>query len=276
MSVINLNGKIYQSDEPVLLASNRSFRYGDGLFETMKVVKGFIPLSDYHFERLFSSFSLLQFEVPKLLTADKLQSEIINLCKKNDCLNSARVRLSFFRGNGGLYDGDKSTQYVIEAWPLSVSLCEWNANGLVTDIYMDAKKMCDAFSHLKSSSCLPYNLAAQYAKANQLNDCFLLNSNGNIADTTIANVFMIKEDEIITPPLTEGCVAGVMRRHVVHTLLQQGYKVIEKPITIEALTAANEIFLTNAVRGLQWVGQFRHCRYDHQKTIEIYNQSFKQ
>lgn len=275
MNFVNLNGKLFKANEPIFLASNRSYRYGDGLFETLKVVDGVIPFSVYHFERLLNSCLLLQFNLPTLLTVEVLQQQILDLCKKNNCIHLGRVRLSLFRGNGGLYDGDKTTQYVLEAWPLSKSLCQWNVNGLVTDIYMDARKACDTFSHLKSSSCIAYNVAAQYAKAHQLNDCFVLNSKGNIADSTIANVFILKADEVITPPLSEGCVDGVMRRHVIHTLLQNGYQVKQKPITIDFLKSADEVFVTNAIKGLQWVGQCGDVRYPYHEIEKIYHQFFK-
>jgi branched-chain amino acid aminotransferase len=107
MKSICVNGKIMAADEPALMASNRGYRYGDGLFETMKVVNGAILLLPLHFERFFNGLSLLKFEIPPLFTAEKLQQQILQLCKKNDCEKLGRVRLSVFRGNGGLYDEDK-------------------------------------------------------------------------------------------------------------------------------------------------------------------------
>ncbi|MFM2339057.1 MAG: hypothetical protein RL115_2250, partial [Bacteroidota bacterium] len=87
MNFVNLNGKLFKANEPILLASNRSYRYGDGLFETLKVVDGVIPFSAYHFERLFNSCLLLQFNPPPLLTVEVLQQQILDLCKKNDCIH---------------------------------------------------------------------------------------------------------------------------------------------------------------------------------------------
>src|ERR1700741_5220476 len=118
MNYINLNGKIQAGDKAALLVSNRGYRYGDGLFETIKVINEKILLEEYHFERLFSGLLLLKFEIPKLFTPAKLTKEIPGLCKKNECEQGARVRLSVFRGNGGLYDDDRGMQYVIECWSL--------------------------------------------------------------------------------------------------------------------------------------------------------------
>ncbi len=143
MNYISLNGKLSPGSEPVLLAANRSYRYGDGLFETMKMIDGKIQLAAYHFERLFSGLLLLKFEIPKLFTAERLQEEILSLCKKNECEQLARTRLSVFRGNGGLYDEEKGLEYLIECWPLHSSVNKLNENGLVTGVYTDARKNCD-------------------------------------------------------------------------------------------------------------------------------------
>ncbi len=275
MNHICFNGKIVSEAEPVLRASNRGYRYGDGLFETMKVVNGKILLGDYHFERLFSGLSLLKFEIPSLFTPEKLQQEILTLCRKNECERLARIRLSVFRGNGGLYDADKTLQYLIECWPLNETINNLNENGLVIDIYPDAEKGCDKFSNLKSANFLPYSMAALFAKENKLNDCLLLNINGSIADSTIANVFIIKNGVVITPGLEDGCVNGVMRKHLIEKLQTMGYKLRIEAITVSTLKAADEVFLTNAINGIRWVKQFRDKMYTNIKTVEICNRFVK-
>jgi branched-chain amino acid aminotransferase len=275
MNVINLNGKIMPADEPALLASNRGYRYGDGLFETMKVINEKIILASSHFERLFAGLSLLKFEISELFTAQKLQNEILSLCKRNKCELLARVRLSVFRGNGGLYDEDNPDsyrdQYIIECWPLNESVNKLNENGLVIDIYPEAKKNCDMFSNLKSANFLPYIMAALYAKENKLNDCLVLNIAGHIADATIANIFIIKDEIIMTPALSEGCVNGVMRRYLLEKLQNTGYKIQESGISVSDIEIADEIFLTNVINGIRWVGKFRNNTYTNLQTTEIYN-----
>ncbi len=275
MEYININGKIVPANEPVLLASNRGYRYGDGLFETLKVVKEQISLAPFHFERLFSGLSVLQFDVPKLFTAEKLLQEIVQLCQRNNCAALARVRLSVFRGNGGLYDADKTLQYLIECWPLPALVNGLNENGLVIDIFPDARKSCDKFSSLKSANFLPYSLAALYAKANKCNDCLVLNTQGTIADSTMANVFIIKADVITTPSLTEGCVSGVMRRHLIAGLKEGGYSIRESVVSIDDLLSADEVFLSNAIQGIRWVRQCRDSTYSNNKTMEIFTRFVK-
>lgn len=275
MNSICFNGKIIPADEPVLLASNRGYRYGDGLFETMKVAEGKILLSDHHFERLFAGLALLQFEIPRLFLRQKTEDEILSLCKKNNCEGLARVRLSVFRGNGGLYDEDKGLQYLIECWPLTESVSKLNENGLVIDVFPGAEKSCDKFSNLKSANFLPYSMAALYAKEKKLNDCLVLNTTGGIADSTIANLFIIKNAIVITPGLEEGCVNGVMRQYLLQKMQAADCAVQEATLSVNDILVADEVFLTNAIHGIRWVRQFRDMSYSNVKTVEIYNRFIK-
>lgn len=275
MNYICVNGKLFPADQPVLMADNRGYRYGDGLFETMKFAQGITQLPGFHFERLFESMQLLKFDIPKLMTAEKLDQEILQLCQKNKCEKLGRVRLSVFRGNGGLNDGDKTPAYIIECWPLHESYNQLNENGLVIGIYPEAKKSCDIFSNLKSANYLPYTMAAQFAKENKWDDAFILNQHERVADASIANIFIIKEGMIATPSLSEGCVKGVMRRYLIEQSGVIGYELRERPITVEDVVHADEIFLTNALYGIRWVKQFRNKIYTSVKTVKIFDQLFK-
>ena len=275
MKHICFNGKIIGEDDPVFTGSNRSYRYGDGLFETIRANIGKPVQSDFHFERLFSSLQLLKFTIPAFFSQESIENEIAGLCKKNNCLDSSRIRLSISRGNGGLYDCDNKFQYLIECWPLENSFSSINENGLILDIYPDARKSADKFSNLKSANFLPYVMASLWAKDNILNEALLLNTNERICDATTANLFLIKDGKIYTPPLSEGCVAGVMRRFLIENLQRAGYSVKEIELGIENLELADEVFLTNAVHGLKWVKQFREKKYRLNIAVEIYNKLIK-
>ena len=263
------NDKIYKEGTSVITPDNRSLRYGDGLFETLKIYKGIIQLRDYHFERLFFGIDTLQFEIQKYFTADYLENKIAELCKKNQHDLFTRVRLMIFRGNGGLYDPENNfPNYIIQTWSID-GFSGLNSNGLIIDVYPDAKKSCDKFSHLKSNNFLPYIMAALHAKTIKANDCILLNNYDRVCDTTIANIFIIKDEVIYTPALSEGCVAGVMRRFVIEKLTSD-FKIIEKPLSIEELQNANEVFLTNSIQGIRWVKQFRDSQYNNITVKKIH------
>lgn len=268
---ISFNGKILPADEPVLLADNRGYRYGDGLFETLRLINGKIRLQELHFERLLKGIAALKMEAPGLFTPAKLVSEILQLAEKNHAARSGRVRLSVFRGNGGLYDADRSLQYLIECWPLPDSFNQLNQNGLEIGICPDVRKSIDAYAGLKSANFLPYTVAAVYAKEQKLNDCLVLNSEEHIADSTIANLFIYTGDTFITPGPAQGAVDGVMRKYLVRSLRTAGYKVEEGPVNIAVLEAATAVFLTNAIQGIKWVKRFGDHYYDNRLADEIYS-----
>jgi branched-chain amino acid aminotransferase len=170
-----------------------------------------------------------------------------------------------------LYGEAPKSGYVIECWSLDDSVNQLNENGLAIDIFPDARKSCDKFSNLKSASFQPYVLAALYAKENKLNDCLVLNTSGYIADSTIANIFLVKDNAILTPALSEGCIDGVMRKFLLGKLTEAGYPVIETSVSPDDLNNADEIFLTNAIKGIRWVRQFRKREYANSTAEKIYN-----
>ena len=268
---INYNGKIINSEEPVITANCRGFRYGDGLFETMRLDEGEVSLHKYHFERLFNGLSVLKFQLPSSFTPQFLYESIQHLCMKNKHAN-ARIRLMVFRGDGGVFDPvNHHPNYILQTWELPAGKLSLNENGLDIGIYKDAVKSIDILSNLKNNNYLPYIMAALHAKENKWNDSVLLNTEGRICDASIANVFMLKNDEVYTPSLSEGCVAGVMRRFLLEKLPAIGYKVHETKIEINDLLKADEIWLTNAVHKLKWVKSFNEKKFGNKVALNIFS-----
>jgi branched-chain amino acid aminotransferase len=262
MEWFNFNGKLFKEDEPIIGSANRGLRYGDGIFETMKMIDGNIIFANEHFARLWKGMMTLQFDIPKHFTPEKLTAEITALATKNKHDKAARLRLTVIRGNGGLYDAvNHKPNYIIETWPLPQSSNTLNTNGLVLGLYSDAKKSCDVLSNIKHNNYLLYAMAALYAKKQQWNDAVVLNSNGNICETTIANIFMVKDDVVITPALTEGCVAGIMREQVIACLKTNNYTIKQTAVTYDMLLQADEVFITNAIYNLRWVQRIDDREY---------------
>ena len=269
--LINYNGALLPASQPLLTADNRGFRYGDGLFETMLVQKDRIRLRNYHFQRLFSGMRLLRFELPPFFTPETLEQQILELSTANGHTGLSRARLVVFRGDGGLFDpADPEPRYIIQATPLATGSHGWNEEGLVIDIFPDGRKSRDPFSCLKSNNYLLYSQAAFYARDRQLNDCLVLNDQGRLADSTIANLFYIKDNKFYTPPLSEGGVAGTMRRYLLEHLPLAGFTISEQQANPEDLENADEVFLTNALKGINWVRSFRHHTYTNQLSSAIY------
>jgi branched-chain amino acid aminotransferase len=272
--LLNFNGAILRSDAAILTADNRSFRYGDGLFETIRVKNGQICLESYHFDRLMAGIRLIQLTTPPFFTPAYLTKQILSLCEKNGHSQLARIRLVVFRSAGGfgvkVATEEPDAHFVIQSWPLASGINAFDTNGLVIDLFPSGRKACDPFANLKSNNYLLYVMAALYARDHHLDDCLVLNSHGRIADSSIANLFYCSKDgEIFTPPLSEGCVGGVMRRFLLDFLPKAGFTVREKETTVEDLEDAEAVFLSNALRGIQWVRSFRRAVYDAQVPIAI-------
>ena len=271
MNFINFNGKVVVENEPIITAQNRGLRYGDGIFETIKIKNGKLILVDEHLERLWKGMLALKFSIGKFFTKEKLVEEIIALAKKNK-LQDARVRLTIIRGEGGIYDAkNHSPNYIIEAINLPEGNGELNSNGLQLCFFEDAKKAIDNFSNLKSNNYLPYFMGALFAKENQCNDAIILNSQGNICDTTIANIFYIKNEIVYTPSLTQGCVAGVMRHWLIAKIQTLGFTVNETIVTKKDLLAADEVFLSNSIYNIRWVKNIEETFFTNDLVFQIVN-----
>jgi branched-chain amino acid aminotransferase len=262
MEFVCFNGNFLPANEPLFTAQNRSFCYGDGLFETMKVYQSGILLDQFHYDRLVLGLKMLQIE--SSLNVSELSQLTLELSKKNNCIGSARVRLAVYRNH------ENKAEFVIEAFPLSKEINQWNENGLTIDLYPHARKNADAFSNLKTANFLPYVLAGIFAKERGIDDALVLNAFNHIADSSKANVFLIKKKEVITPALHQGCVAGVMRRFLLDELKRNNYRIRQDEISEEDLLNADEVFLTNSIYDIRWVQKFREKTYSSEQTFAIY------
>ncbi|MEO6833102.1 MAG: aminotransferase class IV [Chitinophagaceae bacterium] len=268
-SFINIDGKLLPDTETAVLASNRGLRYGYGLFETMLVVKDAIRLEELHWTRLFSGMELLKIEHPKYFQKT-LQHEVLRTISKNKLTNLCSVRLQINAGTGGLFDESLfKANYIIECFPLEEGMLQLNEMGLTIGI-CDIVKHADKYANLKSCSALPYALAARAAKAFRWNDALLLNDEGFLVESSIANLFWVKNGIVYTPSLESGCVAGVMRQHLLEKLPSVGFECKTCLATPDILQEADEIFLTNAIRMVRWVASLSGKNYRNKVCTSIH------
>lgn len=268
MRFININGKITTIADAAMPPDNGSFRYGYGLFETMLLQDGAISLAHYHWERLFAGLAQLHLEPSKLMTAQWLENEVLRTAARNKLTNLCRVRLQLFAAGGGMY-GLESAQpgMLIECFVLEPDALVLNENGLATGIATGLAKSNDSLSNMKSANALIYAMAARQAKTNKWNDALLVNTAANIIESTIANIFWVKDGSIFTPPLADGCVAGVMRRHI----LDKVPDIVQKSLTAAGLQNADEVFLTNAIKKVRWISTAGNALYTCHTAREIHS-----
>lgn len=264
MQCVCYNGDFFEATEPLFTAQNRAFRYGDGLFETMKLYAGNILFSPYHFDRLFTGLQLLQIKPGPTFTVEKLTAHITALCQKNNCTALARVRLAVFRTDDG------SASFVIEAFALTSEKMQWQPEGWTLEIHPSVRKSCDAYANLKTANYLPYVLAGEYARENDVDECLVLNTFNNICDGSKTNIFLLAGGEVYTPALHQGVVNGVMRNQTMDILKSNGYTLHQTEVTEQQLLEADEVFVTNAIEGVRWVKSFRSKEYGHEEIKKIY------
>jgi len=262
-SFILYNGQYHYRDEFGLSFKNRSFCYGDALFETMHANGTEIQFFEDHMIRLKYGMKILKMEVPTILETEFIGKEIIKLLHKNKLYQGVRIRLSVFRNDGGKYTPtDNNISYLVETEYLENDHYELNYKGLIVDLFKDVKKPVNIFSNLKSSNALLYVMAGIYAKENKLGDCILLNEKENIVEGISSNIFVIKSNTISTPPLKDGPIAGIMRKQILKIADVNGLKInFENSLTEAHLLNADEIFFTNCISGIRWVLAFKERRY---------------
>jgi len=271
-----LNGKLHADSDRIAGPDNRGLRFGDGLFETIRFGVNGMPLFDDHMHRFFSGLRQLHFESPKHIGPDELQDMIGAVLHKNRLAGPARIRLMAFRKDGGVHDPiDDHPQFLIQCWDLPANYSRLNENGLQLGVFTGAIKAPDGLSSLKHNNFLPYLMAARHARMQHWNDALILNPSGQVADSTIANLFWVKDGQVFTPPLSDGPVSGVFRRNLMDRLKLVGRPVEERSVEPAQLEDADEVFLTNALFGIRSVAGFGKAAYGRDLTVSLYQEHVK-
>lgn len=270
-TIISHNGVLIPEKEFHVSSSNRAFRYGDGFFETIRT-KGTEPYFwDSHWNRISYALQILQMDKELGYTSGKLKDDITRLINKLQYFKENRVRISFWRKPGGLYTPtNNGFDYIIEVWPEQEYGYPLNKKGLYIGIHYQYPKLSGKLSRIKSLNCQPLIMAGLYRKQKKWDDCLITNEKGLIIESLSSNLFYIKNDMLVTPSLDSGCVDGVMRRQVVDIAADNKYGILEvEGITEMMLEEAEEIFITNAIKGIQWVVALGERRYFYKKTREL-------
>ncbi len=259
---ININGKIVPESENGLTHNNRAYLYGDGCFETIKVVKGKPINIENHIARILSGAEILQLRIPSYFSAHYFNIQISELIHHTEHKLGGRVRLSFDRSPGGTYmPTTNEVSYTIEFTPDDSDGFSLNDRGLEVDIYNDIKKPINKLSTIKTKNGLIYVMASIYAQAKQLDDMLIQNEKRSIIESSSSNIFVVSNSVLYTPSIDEGVLAGTMRMTIINLALKAGIKVYECAIMPQHLLAADELLLTNAIAGVKWIGGFRTKRY---------------
>jgi len=259
---ILFNDEFHAADAPVLTASNRSFKFGDGLFESIRMINNKLQFAELHADRLVAGMKALKIDGHALMDEYFIKQKTAELCKRNKWNGNVRFRLSVYRDGAGVYTPEiNKAGYILEGIPLKSNHYELNAKGLIIDVFDEMTKPINRLSNYKTANALLYVMAGIFKTQNRLDEAMILNQNGFLCESISANVFVVYDNQIYTPALTEGCVSGVMRTAIMQIAMMHDMTFVEAQINPEILNEAEEVFITNATQGIQWVMGYGRKRY---------------
>lgn len=240
---------------------NRAFQYGDGLFETMRFQEGRILFLADHLERLLSGSEVLQMKLSSDFSSSYLETAIVQLAAANGLPSRARIRLQVWRKTGGLYTpSQREAEFYISAQPVVETPVEKEK----VLFYRDIRLQYSPLSSLKTCNSLPYIMAG-IAKTNAgADDMILLDHEGHISECIASNIFWMKNGTLFTPSLQSGCIAGVMRKQIIHRAKQSAIPLSEGLFPATDILEAEAVFCSN-ISGIQVIRQIEGIVFDRRK-----------
>ncbi|WP_282069773.1 aminotransferase class IV [Olleya namhaensis] len=257
--MINFNG-ILQEDNTVISNNNRGYSYGDGLFETIKAVHGKLLFFEDHYFRLMASMRILRMEIPMNFTMEFLEAQIKRTLEANNLLSqSGRVKIQIDRVEGGLYLPESNdVNFIISVKAIDEDFYLLNEDKYEVDLYKDHYLSPSLMSTLKSNNKVINVIGSIYAKENRLDNCLLINTNKSVVEALNGNLFLVKGTTIKTPPLSDGCLKGILRKQIMEIIkLLPDYSLEETSISPFELQKADELFTTNVIKGIQSITKYR-------------------
>ena len=256
--MINFNGAIVSKDAN-LLGQNRGFLFGDAVFETVKIINSKILFLEDHYFRLMSSMRVIRMEIPMNFTMEYLEEQIITLVKTQNLATSARARITVYRNDGGYYLPQNNTvSFLISAQSLENSLYSINQNEYIVDLYTDFYVTKQLLSSIKTTNKIINVTGSIFANENGLDNCLLLNDSKNVIEALQGNIFILNGNTLTTPAVSEGCLNGVMRKQILAFARKiENIEVVEGVISPFDLQKADELFITNVIKGIQPITKYR-------------------
>lgn len=263
MSKVYYNGNIVNEKDTSISFKSRAFRYADGLFETIRIINGKPIFIENHLNRIKKGLDVFKISRPDIIEEEeKIREIIVELCSKNSVEKGGVCRLVIWRDSEGRYmpENDDSS-CLIEVSEYVNNLFTLSKSGKSIEIYQDLRKQVNFLSQYKTLNSQLNIMASLQARNKGLDDSLICNEAGMIIESTNSNVFIVSNGTIYTPPLSDGCVGGTMRMNVINAALELNLSVYESGLNQQHFLMANEILLSNAIVGIDWVNAFKHKRY---------------
>lgn len=258
--MLNLNGKLISSSE---ISENRGLLYADALFETIKVSAGKLFFWEDHYFRLMASMRILRMEIPMNFTMEYLEEQIQKTLQETDKSQAYRVKILIWRKSGGKYrPHTNDIEYLISYEKLENPFYTLSDRPYTVELFKDYYVNSGLLSTLKSTSKTINVLGSIFAKENDFDNCLLLNENKQVIEALNGNLFLVSGYKIKTPPLSDGCLNGIIRKQLIAIIGQlPDYILEEASVSPFELQKADELFITNTIVGIQPVTKYRKKEY---------------
>jgi len=242
-----VNGRFVPEAEASVSIFDRGFLYGDGVFETMRLYEGKIFRMYQHLQRLLNGLKVLQ--IGPRITQEELQVALLELIERNG-LKDGMARIYVTRGTSSFGMNPQAT------WqPSVVALARTRSaptvlRAIISSIRLDSGSK---LTGIKSANRLPYELAQHEARNAGFSEAVLLNGEGRVVEFAARNLFVVKNGDLFTPPLSDGPLAGVTRNVVLIIAAKLGIPAYEIGFGTEMFAEADEVFATNSVKEIEAV-----------------------
>ncbi len=242
---VYINGELYAKEDANISVFDHGLLYGDGVFEGIRCYNGNIFKAKEHIDRLYDSADAISLKIQ--LTRDELKDAIVDTLNANNLKNSY-IRLIVTRGVGKLgldpFNCEES-QLIIITDTIQLYPKELYENGLDAIIVQTIRNHAKALNPTIKSLNYLNNILAKIECINAgAAEGIMLNTDGYVAECTGDNIFIVKDDEIYTPPVTDGILIGITRNVVIELAEEAGITVREEQLAQDDLYNADECFLT--------------------------------
>ena len=268
--MINYNGNIQESSN-ITIENNRGFLFGDAIFETVKVLDNKVLFAEDHYFRLMASMRICRMEIPMNFTLEYFEEQILNIANSLKIADSCRARMTFFRKADGFYlPSSNDAEFIVTALKLNSKEYSVSNDFYEVELYKDFYITKHLLSTLKTTNKMINITGSIFANENDYNNCILLNDDKNVVEALNGNIFMKTGNSIITPPISDGCLNGIMRKQLIKLINKmEEFECIEKSISPFDLQKADELFITNVISGIQPITKYRKKEFVNDFSVHL-------
>jgi branched-chain amino acid aminotransferase len=261
--MINHNGALTSTQSPVFTVHNRGLLYGDAVFETLRYSQDHIHFWEDHYFRLMAAMRIFRMDIPMTFTPEFLEQECLRVIEAQSEIAAAwRIRLTVFRKDGGAYlPNTREVGYVIEAKALD-SAYYLAAETYKVELFNDYYLQKSMLSNLKSNNKALQVIGSIFMQEQGFDNGILVNDEKEVVEFLNGNLFVVEDGKLRTPPITSGCLDGIMRKQIIRIAKKLEVSCVEEPISPFDLQRVQELFMTNAIVGIQAVSSYRRTTYE--------------